>query len=384
MANRNEQKSPRKEMINTAKPLTLGNHSTQEQVECQYKSSSEKHDRERLLAILMAYQNNTQEQISLSIRHDCSTIARWLKTYREGGIKQLLQRKHGGRKASLNDSCQKALVKKLYSGKWKKAKEIQSWLRTRDVELKLSAIYYWLYRLRASWKLPRKSHEKRNPKARECFMKEIVTRLEELSIPDDRDIHVWVEDEHRYGLMSVIRRCWTMKGHRPKAIHNDKYEWGYAYGALDLVTGKSEFLYTPTVSLEWSKEFLRQIVSTDPEAIHIILWDRAGFHPETLEGELSESVRIVPFPAYSPDLNPIEPLWNVVKREISNKLWKTLEDMERCITKALKPYWKDVKQVWSLLGNTWLTRGVIVFLQRRIDRLYPQWQANCQSNIDYG
>jgi hypothetical protein len=27
---------------------------------------------------------------------------------------------------------------------------------------------------------------------------------------------------------------------------------------------------------------------------------------------------------------------------------------------------------------------VIVFLQRRIDHLYSQWQANCQSNIDYG
>ena len=53
-------------------------------------------------------------------------------------------------------------------------------------------------------------------------MQEIVTLLEELSIPDDRDIHIWVEDEHRYGLMSVIRRCWTMKGHR--AVHNDKYE----------------------------------------------------------------------------------------------------------------------------------------------------------------
>ena len=67
-------------------------------------------------------------------------------------------------------------------------------MKTQDVELKLSAIYYWLHRLRASWKLPRKSHEKRPEKA-ERFMQ--VTRLEVLSIPEDRDIHVWVEDEHR-------------------------------------------------------------------------------------------------------------------------------------------------------------------------------------------
>ncbi len=371
-------------MINTVKPLTLGNHSTKEQVECQYKSSSEKHDRERLLAILMAYENNSLKHIGLTLRHGRSSIGRWLKAYREGGIEQLLKRKHGGRKTSLPESCHNALTDKLYTGQWKKGKDIQSWLKTQHIELKLSAVYYWLHRLRASWKLPRKNHEKRNPDEAERFMGEIVTRLEELSIPDDRDIHIWVEDEHRYGLMSVIRRCWTIKGHRPKAVHNDKYEWGYAYGAADIVTGKVEFLYTPTVSLEWSNVFLRQIVSTDPEAIHIILWDRAGFHPETLEGELSERIRFVPFPAYSPDLNPIEPLWNVVKQEIANDVWDTLDGIEVGISRALKPDWEDVKQVGSLLGNTWLTRGVIVFLQRRIDRIYSHWKLSCHDNIDYG
>ena len=83
-----------------------------------------------------------------------------------------------------------------------------------------------------------------------------------------------------------------------------------------------------------------------------------------------ESVKFVPFPPYSPDLNPIEPLWNIVKQEIANDLCKTLAGIEIGISGALKPYWENVKQVWSLLGNTWLTRGVIVFLQRRIDRLY--------------
>jgi len=377
-------KNSRKEVITTVKPLSLGTHSTQLEVECQYKSSSEKHDRERLLAILMAYENNSLHRIGFTLRRGRSSIARWLKAYREGGIGKLLQRKHEGRKACLSQSCQDALVENLRSGQWKKAREVQIWLKTQHVELKLSAVYYWLRRLGASWKLPRKSHEKRNPDEAFRFMQEIVTRLEELSIPDDRDVHIWVEDEHRCGLINVIRRCWTLKGHRPEAIHNDKYEWEYVYGAADIVTSKVEFLYTPTVSLEWSNEYLKQLVSTDPEAMHIILWDRAGFHPEALDGELSECVRFIPFPAYSPDLNPIEPLWNQVKQEIANGVWNTLDEIEAGISRALKPYWEDVKQVWSLLGNTWLTRGVIVFLQRRIARLYSHWQANCQWNFDYG
>jgi len=369
-----------------SKPMKAIDASSLEALDKAYETSKEYHDRERLIAIRMSFQGkNTLEQIGSILKHGRATIARWLKSYRDGGIENLLHRDHKGRSASLSESDKKELTNKLLPGGWKKAKDIQTWLHhERGVDLKLGGVYYWLHRLRGSWKLPRKSHEKRNPLEAERFIGEIVTRLEELSIPDDRDIHVWVEDEHRYGLMSVIRRCWTMKGHYPKAIHNDKYEWGYVYGALNLVTGNAEFLYTPTVSLEWSKEFLKQIVSTAPEAIHIILWDRAGFHPETLDGELSESVRFLPFPAYSPDLNPIEPLWNVVKQDIGNELWRRLEDIETGISKALKPYWENVKQVWSLLGNTWLTRGVIVFLQRRIDHLYSFCQGNCQNNIDYG
>jgi len=88
--------------------------------------------------------------------------------------------------------------------------------------------------------------------------------------------------------------------------------------------------------------------------------------------------------AYSPDLNPIEPLWNVVKQEIGNILWSTLDDMETGIDKALKPFWVDVKRVWSLLGNTWLTRGIIIFLQKRIDYLFLHNQSGCQLHTGYG
>jgi transposase len=372
-------------MINTAKPLTLGNHSTQEQVECQYKSSHEKHDRERLLAVSMAYEKNSLKFISSTLKRGRATIARWIKAYKEGGTKQLLKRLHRGRKASLSQPIQLKLIEKLISGKYKTAKEIQTWLKTDcGVSLKLNAIYYWLGYTRASWILPRPEHEKGDPEAKENFKREILSRLESLSIPIGRNVHIWVEDEHRYGLMKVIRRCWTLKGHRPKVSHNDRYEWGYIYGAVDIVTGKAEFIYSPTVTLEWSKEFLKQLVSTDPEAIHIVLWDNAGFHPEKLEGELSESVRFVPFPAYSPELNPIEPLWNQVKQEIGNIVWSTLEDMETGIDKVLKPFWADVKRVWSLLGNTWLTRGVITFLRNRIDQLFLLNPSDYQLHTGYG
>jgi transposase len=352
-----------------AKPLKVGGPDSPEYVSKAYESSQERHDRERLLAIQIAQQgNHTLEEIASLLKRGRRTIVRWLKAYREGGIQKLLHRGHGGRGASLSQSDQEALIEGLRSGHWKRAKDIQLWLqKERGVELELSGVYYWLHRLRGSWKVPRKSHVKKDSDAQEQFKQEIVSRLEALDVPVDCRVHVWVEDEHRYGLISVLRHCWTLKGHRPTVPHQNKYEWGYVYAAADVVTSRSEFLYTPSVSLEWTNAFLKQLVATDPEAVHIIIWDQAGYHPTVLYGELCESVRLLPLPAYSPELNPIEPLWDQVKLRIANHAWRTLDGIESAITEVLEPFWQNVKGVWSLLGNTWLTRGVILFLQRRME-----------------
>jgi len=353
-----------------SKPLKVGDTSSLDALDKEYESRQEHHERERLLAIRLAHQGkHTLEQIGSILKRGRATVGRWLKAYREGGIEKLLERGHdGGPEASLTQELQGEIVKKLLSGCWKRVKDIQTWLQQAyGIDLKLSGVYYWLHKINGSWKVPRPKHKDQDPKAVEQFKDEIVSNLEALDIPPDRSVHVWVEDEHRYGLISVLRRCWTIKGHRVSAPRQNEYEWGYVYGAADIVTGNAEFMYAPTVSLEWNRLFLEQLVATDPVGIHIIIWDRAGFHPQVLDGQLYESVRFLPLPAYSPELNPIEPLWDQVKRRIANYAWETLEDMESAIDEVLQPFWQDVKNVWSLLGNTWLTRGVIMFLQRRLE-----------------
>jgi transposase len=352
-----------------SKPIQLGEMASLESLDAAYKTSYERHDRERLLAMRLAYQGNqTLEQIGVILKRGRATIARWVKAYREGGIQKLLHRGHGGRKASLSHTDQKAMIEELYSGRWKRSKDIQIWLHEkRGIDLKLGGIYYWLYKLKSSWKVPRPKHKNQNPDEVEEFKKEIVSNLEALDVPNNRTVHVWVEDEHRYGLISVLRRCWTVKGHRVTAPRQMKYEWSYVYAAADIVTSSAEFLHTPTVSSEWTQVFLKQLIATDPEGIHIIIWDRAGYHPTVLTNELAESVRFLPLPAYSPELNPIEPLWDQVKLRVANDIWETLDSIGYAIDEVLEPFWKRVMRVWSLLGNTWLTRGVIIFLQHRLE-----------------
>ncbi len=187
----------------------------------------------------------------------------------------------------------------------------------------------------------------------------------EYDIPPNQRVYVWVEDEHRYGLISTIRRCWTLRGHRVKVPFAMKYQWGYVYGAVEMTTGKTAFIYSPTVSLPCSKIFLQQITQTDPDGIHIVIWDRAGFHQKSEASDIPEQIRLLPLPPYCPELNPVEKLWDLVKDHVSNKVFETLEDIEAQISVVLSPFWSSAQRVFDWLGDNWLTRGVATFISQR-------------------
>ena len=68
-----------------------------------------------------------------------------------------------------------------------------------------------------------------------------------------------------------------------------------------------------------------------------------------------ENISLIKLPAYSPELNPIEKLWDVVKDRICNVRWKNLDALEAAITAVLRDYWTTPSLVRSLVGNGWMT-----------------------------
>lgn len=72
--------------------------------------------------------------------------------------------------------------------------------------------------------------------------------------------------------------------------------------------GLAEAMFADGVSLRMSNAFLRQLGALDPEAVHVVIWDQAGFHEntETPLEELPSNVRILSVPPYNPELNSVE------------------------------------------------------------------------------
>ena len=99
-------------------------------------------------------------------------------------------------------------------------------------------------------------HEKRDSKKAEAFKRDFLGILRRQPISGKRPIKIWFADESRYGLLPNLRRVCTLKGQQnPHKLWQSKYDWSYCYGSLDPVEGKTVFIQTPSVSLEWTRVF---------------------------------------------------------------------------------------------------------------------------------
>ena len=75
-------------------------------------------------------------------------------------------------------------------------------------------------------------------------------------------------------------------------------------------------------------------------------------------------MRLLPLPSYSPELNPIEGLWDQLKDYLCNKVFASLPALEDAMTDFLRPFWENPERVRDLIGNGWLLGQANAFFRR--------------------
>ena len=102
--------------------------------------------------------------------------------------------------------------------------------------------------------------------------------------------------------------------------------------------------------------FLEHLRTSDPQAHHVVIADQAGFHMREGGERLAEGVPIVSLPPYSPELNPCEQLWDVLKdtEGFSNGLFDSIENLRKALRPDLQRFWDDPQAVLSLIGRPWM------------------------------
>lgn len=331
-----------------------------EEVATRFKSEKIQWKKERLQVIKLLLETEMSlAEVASIVGRSPSRVKAWVKSFREDGLAKLLVRGNGGgRKPLMSQQIQDELVEKLRIGTFRTARQILHWLKEEhQLEYGKDSIYYVLGKLGGRLKVPRPCHEKKDPEREEDFRNTLAEELKALNLPKDKEMSLWVYDEMRYGLHPLLRKIWALIGTRVIAPVNRRFKWGYLFGAIEVEGEGSEFLYTDGLGKEFDAAFINQIALSQPDKIHVIIGDGAGFHHkqnQDNENALPSNVRILTLPPYSPELNPIEKLWDVVKDSICNVNWESLDQLEAQLTKTLESLWSRSGGFSSLFTNSYL------------------------------
>lgn len=172
----------------------------------------------------------------------------------------------------------------------------------------------------------------------------------------DKKVEIWTEDEARLGLQPTIRRTWSPKGKRFIAGQVRKYQWIYTYAFVHPLTGKSFWLILPTVNTKIMNIALKEFsdyVNPEKEKKILLLMDNAGFHTSG-EMEIPENIKIFPLPAYSPELQPAECGWPLLKESVANICFDSLNTLEAAVCKRCEWLEKNPEILKGAVGFSWI------------------------------
>lgn len=144
------------------------------------------------------------------------------------------------------------------------------------------------------------------------------------------------QDEGIFGRINAHRSCWAPKGIRPKAPRQIVRAYVYVYTAVCMALGKMTSLILPYANTAMMNLFLAQVAEDFKDYFVIMLIDGAGWHTAN-DLQVPENIRLLPQPPYSPELNPVEHIWEDLREKaMANKAFKSLDQVEQVLCQRLR------------------------------------------------
>jgi transposase len=339
----------------------LDEHNQAQEVIRRWKETGELWERRRLNVIRLGLEGDLSiAQIAQAEGISDETVRQYFNAFRAGGIAALLERRYinQDRRSRLTPAVRAEMEKGLAAGRWRTARALWHWLTgEHKLDIKPRTAYHYLGKCEARLKAPRKCHHQQEPGAREAFKESgLEQKFAALNLAEGAKVRLWVADEGRFGLISDTRRVWSLPGVRVVVPHQMDYEWSYVHGALEVgPRGESVFCFLPETNIRTTCAFLEQIAETDRAAVHVVIYDGAGAHPNDGHRALPANVRVIKLPPYCPELNPVEKVWDLIRDFTCNQIYPAIEKLEEKIEKWLwGTFWQTPANTTGLIGKGWL------------------------------
>jgi len=157
------------------------------------------------------------------------------------------------------------------------------------------------------------------------------------------------QDEGRFGRISPAKRAWAPPGMRPKAPRQVIRESSYVYAAVAPEQGLMTSLILPSADTAMMNVFLAQVAEDFADDFIVMQVDQAGWH-RAKELQVPENMRLIFQPAYSPEVNPVEHLWEEVREKyLHNRIFSSLEELIEVLCQALTELTEDKERLRSMM-----------------------------------
>ena len=137
-------------------------------------------------------------------------------------------------------------------------------------------------------------------------------------------------------------------------------EYTYAYAAVSVADGALDSLILPHVNTVCMQIFLDEVAARHPEDRIVMVTDGAGWHrSESLT--IPENMRLVKLPPYSPELNPVEHIWDDLReKSFHNRVFKSIDALEQHLSVSLLQMELDNQRVHSIVAWPWIISALTI------------------------
>jgi DDE superfamily endonuclease len=157
-----------------------------------------------------------------------------------------------------------------------------------------------------------------------------------------------VQDEARFGRITSYRRCWAPEGIRPCTPQQIVRQYLSVFTAVVPQSGEMISLIFPACNTQAMNIFLEDVSKQFSTSFIVMQVDGASWH-RSHELLIPENIRFLFQPPYSPEINPVEHIWDDLReKHFANRLFPSLDTLQEKLCTVLNDLSSCPKYIRSM------------------------------------
>ncbi len=169
-----------------------------------------------------------------------------------------------------------------------------------------------------------------------------------------KPLEIWFQDEARVGQKGSLTRIWAPRGTRPRAIRDHRHDWAYLFGAVCPARAEAAALVLPHADSEAMSLHLSVISAAIASNAHaVVVTDGAGYHHKAAI-TIPDNITLITLPPYSPELNPIENVWQYLRQNfLAHRIFDDYDQIVEACASAWNALVATPERLRTITSREW-------------------------------